>query len=360
MKPDTILGAFDFAVEDPAWVAQRDKVRTLLERVLATRLGRLVRFAGVQGSVEKAETVEAVCERVATGESEVFELAADPVALRLNLLLGLFPAALTLRVRCFDAELDARAATILDDVLEVASAVAGAGCTQGLRRGAIAPITREQATYEYPRPRPPRVHETIEPGTIVDVIEPSFEDPDDPEASETARAMAEADLPAPAVRQERAPFVVIRWAENLVDLAALDRGCAAHEEWLATVAPTEIDGDYDERGDEAEPMRGLEARAGVTQYDPRGKIAYVAVVILPDGEPEEHYWASALELVNKRATGDGAPVAKVRLIVPLRRLALAFAARARAHGIDAVLYPGEGGRWWNPDPPGHWAYPPRP
>lgn len=357
MIPDVAFGSFNFAVDDTEWIAQRAGVRALVDAILSTDLGADIAFAGVQGATQPTRSVADIYARIATGTSEVFSLIQSEK--RISFLLTVTPLALGVEIRCRDAELRARQRTILDDVLAVPRAIHRARCVGGLRIGFVAPIVSARASYAYPRPRPPRRHVAINLGAIVDLVDRPWQRTKGDEDARQILAMTEGELPAPARRLEKDGLTELRWAESFEDRAALDRGCLAHEEWLGRHLTTRIDPPYDERGDAAEPMRGLEARAGLTRYDPRGKIAYVAVVILPDGEPEEHYWASALELVKKRATSDGAPVEKVRLIVPLRRLALAFTARAKEHGIDAVLYPGEDGRWWNPDPPGDWAYPPR-
>jgi hypothetical protein len=360
MIPDTALGAFNFAVDDREWIEQKTKVVELVNAIAATSLGAAIRFAGVQGSAKPVASPDALGPLVATGKSEVFILTQAKKDPTVSVRLSIAPLALGLEVRCHGEELETRRRTILDDVLAIAGAVHLSRCVGGLRMGYIAPIVRSMASYPYPRPRPPRRHAAINVGAVVDVIDKPWQRSQPVELASKVIAMMDNELPSLARRHDVNGLTVLRWVEDLTDPSALDRGCTTHEEWLSRYLPTMIDGIFNDQGDAAEVTQNLEARAGVTKYDPRGKIAYVAVVILPDGEPEEHYWASALELVKKRATGDGAPVEKVRLIVPLRRLALAFAARAKAHGIDAVLYPGEGGRWWNPDPPGSWAYPPHP
>jgi hypothetical protein len=359
MKPDTILGSFNFAVDDRDWIKDRTKVLALVDAVLTTELGKTTRFAGVQGATKKAESPEAIRALIATAKSDVFVLTQDKKAPRVTTLLTITPTALGVEVRCYDEELAARRATLLDDVLAVPLAIRAAGCVGGLRFGYVTPVVRALAAYVYPRPRPPRRHDVINIGAIVDTIDLTFHQSGHADASEAARKMAASELPKEARRDERDGLVLLRWASELDDTAALDRGCAAHEEWIASLLPTTIEGNFNELGDAAEPMRGLEDRAGMTKYDPRAKTAYVAVVVFPDGEPEAHHWGTATDLARRRAAADGTPVERVRIIAPLRELALRLGKQSKAHGIDAVLYPGDGGTWWNPDPPGEWAYPPK-
>ncbi len=120
-----------------------------------------------------------------------------------------------------------------------------------------------------------------------------------------------------------------------------------------------ISSGYNALGDLAEPMRGLEERPPLTMYAPQSRTGYVAVMLDEHGVPEEHYWSLAKDIASQRVLPDGTPVDRVRMVVPLRDLAIDFAADARNQGIDAVLYPADDGTWWNPDPPGDWAYPPR-
>jgi hypothetical protein len=57
MKPDTILVVFNFVVSDRDWIKRRVKVIVVLDKLLDTSLGSLMRLAGVQGGLlKKAES----------------------------------------------------------------------------------------------------------------------------------------------------------------------------------------------------------------------------------------------------------------------------------------------------------------
>jgi hypothetical protein len=359
MKPDTILGSFNFAVSDPDWIKERAKVIAVVDHLLETPLGSLMRFAGVQGSMKKAESRKAFHDLVATAKSDVFAITQDKKAPRATFLLTITPTALGIDVRVFDAELDARAKTILDDVVAVVAATRKSGAVAGLRFGYVSPIVRAQAGFPYPRPRPPRKHPTIEVGAVLDPIDVTFHGSDHPSASKAALELASAELPHAARRIEQDGLVQVRWVEDFSDPAALERAAAAHEEWFGQFPGTTIAGGYNELGDLAEPMRGLEGKPPLTMYAPSSRTGYVAVVIDEGGHPEDHYWGIARDVAARHALPDGTPVQRVRVVAPVRSLAIAFAGQARQHGIDAVLYPADDGTWWNPDPPGNWAYPPR-
>jgi hypothetical protein len=153
--------------------------------------------------------------------------------------------------------------------------------------------------------------------------------------------------------------MLVRWVEDFGNVTALERGAVAHEEWIGQYLPTMISSGYNTLGDFAEPMRGIEHQPPLTMYSPQYQTGYIAVVIDKNGIPEGFYWNLAKQIAAHRALPDGTPIRRVCIVVPLRDLAIDFAAEAKAHGIDAVLYPADDGVWWNPDPPGDWAYPPR-
>jgi hypothetical protein len=360
MKPDTILGSFNFAVPDPDWIKERTKVIAVVDHVLDTPLGGLMRFAGVQGSTKQAESRKAFHDLVATAKSDVFAITQNKKGPRATFLLTVTPTALGIDVRVFDAELEARAASILDDVIAVVAATRQSGAVAGLRFGYVSPIVRAQARFAYPRPRPPRRHPTIAVGAILDPIDLAFHRSGHPSAAPAAVELATAPPPAGARRVEHDGLVQLRWVEDFRDPAALERAAAAHEAWFAGFPGATIESGYNALGDLAESMHGLESRPPLTMYAPGSRTGYVAVVIDEDGRPEDHHWSIARDVAARRALPDGTPVQRIRMVVPLRALAIEFAAEARRHGIDAVLYPAEDGTWWNPDPPGDWAYPPRP
>jgi hypothetical protein len=359
MKPDIILGLFNFAVSDRDWIKERVKVIEVVDKVLDTSLGSLVKWAGVHGSAKKAESRKAFHDLIATGKSEVFVLFPNKKVLSVSLVLTITPMALGVDVRVHDAELEARRATVIDDVVAVAAAVRSCGGIAGLKYGYVSPLVNSKASFPRPRPRPPRRPDTISVAAIHETNDQTFHRSEHPDAAEGARLLASAELPAPARRTEHDGLMLVRWAEDFSDVAALERGAAAHEDWIGRHLPTTIEGGYNELGDLAEPMQGLEARPPLTMYAPQSRTGYVAVVIDEQGAPEDHYFRLAKDLAARRALPDGAAVERVRIVVPLRELAIDFAGEARRQGIDAVLYPADDGTWWNPDPPGDWAYPPK-
>lgn len=359
MRPDAVLAELGFVVTDAGWIAGRRKVESLVAAILGTSLGAELRAAGVQGATEPAASLAEAQALVATGRPQVYSLTRAPGDGLVAVTMTLATTGFTLHVRCNDSALVARSATVLEDLLEVAFAVRRAEVAAGLRYGFVEPIVRRLAGYDYPRPRPPRRHAKLAVGAVLDLVDPAFHRAVASDEQAGALAMAAGPLPASARREEREGLVLVRWVDSLEDEAALARACAAHEEWLGQVSTTTIDGNYTELGDEREPMRGLEVRPSMVHYHPQTKRAYVALVVLPSGEPEQGAWNEALERSRLRVTAKGEPISQVRLVVPLRAHALALSSRAAAAGLGPVLYPAADGAWLCPDPPGSWAYPPR-
>lgn len=359
MKADTLLGAFSFVVDDKRWIESQTKVAAVVEAIAETALGGRLCCAGVQGSAKPVASRQELVARVATGKPEVYALTQAPRDPQLTVVLTLAAAGFTVHVRCHEALYSERSATLIDDFLESCLAIKRTSVPAGLRFGYLAPQVRQLARYVYPRPRPPRRHTRLAVGAILDLVDPSFHRAVASEEQAGALAMAEGPLPTSARREQRDGLVLVRWIDSLEDEAALARACAAHEEWLGQVANATIDGNYTELGDEREPMRGLEVRPSMVHYHPQTKRAYVALVVLPEGEPEQGAWRTALELARRRTTEQGEPISQVRLVVPLRAHALALGPRAADAGLGPVLYPAPDGAWLCPDPPGSWATPPR-
>jgi hypothetical protein len=104
-------------------------------------------------------------------------------------------------------------------------------------------------------------------------------------------------------------------------------------------------------GDAPEPMDDLAERPPLTLYSPGRALGYLAVI--PTGAGiDPRLWARASAWLRAGRLPDGAPLAALSLIVPIRKLALDLAPWARANGVAAVLYPDNDGQWWNPSPAG--------
>ena len=358
MIPDTLWTQLNFAAE-PRWYEERDRVVPLLDAILDSPIGREVRFAGESSSWKEATTREAVHQLIAVGKDSSFGMFADPKVPRLQMVLAITHGAFELEFRVHGDLYERRKQTLLDEVGAIAAALRRAGTLGGLRWGFAAPVLRARAGYDYPRPRPPRTDARIPSGAVLDALDVRYHAGDDRDADEGAIRLARAELPAYVRRDEADGLVLLRWTEDLGDIPEPERAYAETEDWMGSHPTSAIARGYNDVGDAREPMRSLEQRPPLTMYDPTTKTGYVAVLLLEDGAPVAEPWQIARTAARDGRLEDGTPVDRVKIIVQLRELALDFTAQARAAGIDAVLYPAEDGTWWNPDPPGRWAYPPR-
>ena len=78
------------------------------------------------------------------------------------------------------------------------------------------------------------------------------------------------------------------------------------------------------------------------------------MVVTPEGKLEASALAEAQEVLHAKALPNGDEVTKVWLVLPLRAHALAMHEQDVAQGFEAALYPGTGGRFWDPSPAGPW------
>jgi hypothetical protein len=93
--------------------------------------------------------------------------------------------------------------------------------------------------FEYPRVEPRRTA-SWSLRSIVDIADPTFEPYDDDESMFTeSRAIATARPPRGVTRTVHDGVVVLRWADDPRDRAAVAAAAGRHEAWLVNVIPTE-------------------------------------------------------------------------------------------------------------------------
>ncbi len=160
-----------------------------------------------------------------------------------------------------------------------------------------------------------------------------------------------AKVPEPARRTEHGDIVVIRWIDSLVDPRALALAAGRHERWMASVIELDRDDDYNEHGDKLVAIGQPTRRAPFTTFDAEDGIGYKAIIVDRKGEPDDEVWDEMVEALAARKKG----LTAIRLIAPLRQHAIALGPRARKAGFDAVLYPGDDDRFWNPAAVTWWA-----
>ena len=348
-----------------AWYKDRKLVAGLVDAVAAQPLFSECTLAGPEDEQRPFSGVEAAKKLVASGKDDVTYLQDGPDETRQVMVrIAPFDGSLTLKIWCGGAALQRHRATLFDQLAAILAAVLSqlAG-KAGLAHGYVFPVHDRMAGFDYPRPRPPRRHASIQIYSVVEYFDLAFHRSAHPDAAlDGVTALLAAELPAFArrVQAEGSEIVEVRFADDAGDEAQLQRGASAHEIWLSAQLPTRIDGGHNELGDAVERMIGDEAaQPPLTLYSPQSGVGYKAVLVLPDGKLERTAWDAAVAVLAAGALPDGQPVGALKIIAPTRRHALRIAEQVKQAGFAAVLYPSDDGRIWNPDPPGQWVSPPR-
>ncbi len=366
IAPDVVLTTFlrffsglDKAGKPVPWLKERERIEALVEAILESPLFASIAGGSFDGGPFAAVAPGKLAKKIASGKEVIARLQDQASNRTLLVGLDLYPERAEVRLMVTGPALAANAAGAIDELIAVAKR-----CVAALRGAAGLSDGYVQADYQgssldYPRPRPPREAPRYPARSIVTLLDPAFHaTPARFAKPEQLKALLTPAPPAPAKMTKDDGLVVVRWTSTLDD-AALKAGASAHAQWVADrLAPDIVDG-FNEHGDQRDARaEGSKGRGKLTFYDAESEVGYKAVLVLPDGTPEERGWKEATKVAKAGALPDGTPVAAVRVIVPLRHHAFEIAAQARAAGIDGVLYPDDDGDLWNPDPPGAWRTPP--
>jgi hypothetical protein len=359
-----IKAVLQFAFAKPGrWYRKKETLHAILDVIAGQPMFGELTAAGPDDKLVPFSGVAAAKKLISTGKSGTY-LLDDGQDYDRHVLVqfDIEDDALGVQIWCGRDALARHRASILDQTTAVARGVRAVLSGQaGLRYGFAYPIHEDEGGFEYPRPRPPREHGAIQVYSVLELLDLDFHHSSHPEA-ETAgvEALAAAELPSYASRTTEGGLCVIRWVDDAGDESQLMRGASAHEAWMGAHLETWIDGPYNELGDCRELREGVEQRPPLTMYSPVKRVGYKAVVVLPNGKLENPAWKIAVDIARSKQLPDGAPVDQVKIVVPLRRLALQVHDTAIRAGIAAVLYPSDDGEFWDPDPPGSWSMPPRP
>jgi hypothetical protein len=337
------------------WFADKALVGELADALLATDLVDALTFAGSYGEEKAVKGGAAALKKaIAPGKAGTYSaLDAKQLASATVHTSWLFePGALEIQFLVVNEALAARRKTILDTaqtfMLRVIDAVRPHGAL--LTTGHVVP---EGRPFKYPRPRPPVVHPTLKLTSLLDVFDGKFhgsglEDAD----RESFDAITKAPVPAYATRTQHGDgFVVLRWLDGPVDEQSAAIAAGRHARWLARVVPSvQRSPEYNEHGDANETPPQRQPRPPFTFFDPAKGHAYKAIIVDPSGEPDDEVWDEMVAAAKVRP-GD---INEIRLVVPLRELAVKILDRARHNGMGAVLYPDAQNRLWNIAPAGWW------
>jgi hypothetical protein len=157
-------------------------------------------------------------------------------------------------------------------------------------------------------------------------------------------------LPSGVTREIDGDAVLLAFADDVCDAAAVARARTTHEQWISRIVPTEPERGWNAEGDRIVIPDEPRPLAPLTLYDPGPQIGYKAIVVQPDGSIDEEIWSELKALLQRGALPDGTPVASIRLIVPVRANALALHGRAITEGFEMVTYPRGEGVFWQVHP----------
>lgn len=211
-----------------------------------------------------------------------------------------------------------------------------------LREGWLVPYRGD-----YPRPRPPRTSTWNLDGICHYLGQRWLQRTGDGALLE--RLLREP-LPPGATREVDGDAVLLAFTRDVRDAAAVARARAAHEQWISGIVPTEPARGWNAEGDRVVIPAEPRPVAPLTLYDPGPRIGYKAIVVQPDGGIDEEIWAELRSILQRGALPDGAPIASIRLIVPVREDALALHDRAISDGFEMVTYPRGQGVFWQVHP----------
>jgi len=343
------------------WYKDRKYVQGIVDALARQPFFGELKLAGPDGEAVRFKTVDEAKKLVATGTDDGVALQDVDGARKAVFRIAPFDGSMEIRIRIGGAPLRRHRKTILDQIAALATDVREQlARVAGLQFGYAFPIDQRTNVFEYPRPRPPREHASIAVSSVLDLIDLPFHRSKHADAAgDGAERLVKSDLPAFAKKIEKDGLVVIRWVEDVGDLNDLARGAAAHEKWIGQHLPTTILHGFNDLGDGLEVRGDVQPRPPLTLYARDTKTGYKAVLVLPDGTIEESAWNDAKRVLEARKLPDGAPVKHLKLVVPLREHTFEIRERARKQGFAGVLYPDDDGEFWDTDPPGSWAAPPR-
>jgi hypothetical protein len=341
-------------LEKSEWFLDKELLGELVDVVLGSDVGRIFTHAGKEYAEKLAPDVAAVRKALVSGKNGVFD--AIDVARRndanSHAVFTYKPLAFKCSVRVGGDALATRKATVVDTLDAIARALIGLLRHRGGVDTGMIYVADDDSPLVYPRLRPPVMVGWGTMTQIAQYIDVRFHD--DPRlrgSPDIVNKVARAAVPVGVERIERDELVILRWLDSVANPIDVATALSQYERWLSRLLPTQPAYGYNDLGDLEDAPEERVAKAPWTFYDERRKVAYKAIMVDSDGGVDDDLWTSLVQAIK----GGAKTNTKVRLIVPLRDLALGLRVRARAAGFDAVLYVDEERRFWNPDPPGEWV-----
>jgi hypothetical protein len=340
---------FQFA-EDIKWSAHKALAEKLADLVLDSELAKAFTHAGPEYKEKPVKDAAGLRKALAPGKDGDFTALAgnDRNEATANAVFGYQSDSMNLSVRYGGKALASKRATALATLDRIAQgAIALLRDRGGLAKGLIY-VADDDKQIVYPRARPPITTGWGTMTQLVQYVDVRFHNDErfDMRQPDLINKVAKAAAPAGVKRTERDGLVTLWWVDSVADDGEVAKALGRFEAWLGKVLPSRPAPGYNELGDLEISPDDRSKKAPFTFFDKDENTAYKAIMVAPDGEVDDDIWSEMAGATKKH---------KVRLIVPLRRLALKIRKKAKDDGFDAVLYIDDKKRLWNPDPPGDWA-----
>jgi hypothetical protein len=294
------------------------------------------------GKCFRAEAPNALIARVGTLDNGMTLSAADRRPMR-EMTIDLFANRLACDLFFFEAFLAGQDAAFMD---RPRSAFA-----------LIAELAREDWTVAYGGlgVRNARTALSDVPLIPVLLLQPALSDLLDSRAMKDApqraagKLIAEATLPAPAVRRAFGDVLILDWSAGLApaDSGAVRERLARRARWVVETIGGVPDPNRNANGDfrhvaiDARPRPPL-----LTLYSASGGIGYKAVHSAMGAETIDSTLAQAAEWQAARRVDPDTPVTEIVVIADSRPGALALREAMRRHGIARAVYPVEADKLW--------------
>jgi hypothetical protein len=232
--------------------------------------------------------------------------------------------------------------SLCDELADLVAAWARALASEA-PRAAISAITPWGAGYDRPVPH----RESEWPlGAISYLLGRGWHQAD-PDRASVLRAIEAAPTGPGIERTAAGDLLRLTFACDVSDPTSVAAARARGERWFSPLVTTRLAPGWNERGDRLVVVVDRDDLEPFTFHDTFNGIGYKAMVVDPDtGDVDEPMWSKLAAITETKEAHDGTPIKEVRLIVPTRQDAVRLGARARADGIDLVVYPEGDSLWW--------------
>ncbi|AOY79963.2 hypothetical protein BJP36_08540 [Moorena producens JHB] len=206
----------------------------------------------------------------------------------------------------------------------------------------------------YPNFRPPRDMYPWGTANGVDFISEEYNLESPQGKMDEAIQLITAPFPEGALRFKQNDLNILQWIDDFSSPEEISRKLSERSKWYAENIDLPIQSGYNELGDKLEISYGWEKHSILTFYEPLGQVGYRMTLPYEDNSLSEETVNEITSWIEDGSLPDATPIRTLNLIVPDRQSALAILDRAKAMGVNKVLYPDDNRRFWNPSPPGQW------